>query len=196
MTLNLLYPTPYWHSKVRSESYRDIQTELNLAYSKKKFGYKPEWGRTHELSDITFEENLLHEHNCVSLLNEINYQMTCFLDAMHPDVNFELSYQYNSSWFAKFNQGDYAHVHTHLASDFSGVYYYKNTTKHPGLFFQCTNPSISANIITNPIYGQSEEIAVEQGDMLLFPAYVPHGVRSNETNDDRVSVSFNIMFER
>ena len=195
MSLNYLCPTPYWHSKVRSESYESIQTELDVAYANTKFEYKLEWGKTHQLSDVTFEEDLLHEHNCLNLLTEINYQMSCFFDAM----NFEsdhMSYKYIASWFAKFNQGDYAHVHTHLASDFSGVYYYKNTRKHSGLFFQCTNPNIAANIITNPIYGQSEEIAVEQGDMLLFPAYVPHGVKTNETDDDRVSVSFNIMFER
>ena len=195
MSLNLIYPTPYWHSKVRSESYKDIQTELDLAYSKKKFEYKSGWGRTHQLSDVTFEEDLLHEHNCINLLTEINYQVFHFLDVMNFKSD-HMTYKYQASWFAKFNQGDYAHVHTHLASDFSGVYYYKNTKKHSGLFFQCTNPNISANIVTNPIYGQSEDIPVEQGDILLFPAYIQHGVKSNETDEDRVSVSFNIMYER
>ena len=32
--------------------------------------------------------------------------------------------------------------------------------------------------------------------MILFPSYIPHGVMTNETNEDRVSVSFNIYFDR
>ena len=32
--------------------------------------------------------------------------------------------------------------------------------------------------------------------MLLFPAYLDHGVSTNETKTDRVSLAFNINFEK
>ncbi len=36
----------------------------------------------------------------------------------------------------------------------------------------------------------------EVGKMVLFPAYLDHGVTTNETKEDRVSLAFNINFDR
>ena len=33
---------------------------------------------------------------------------------------------------------------------------------------------------------------IEEGDLLIFPAYLPHKVGKNNTDEDRVVVSFNI----
>ena len=33
---------------------------------------------------------------------------------------------------------------------------------------------------------------IEEGDLLLFPAYLPHGVEENKSDEDRVVISFNI----
>ena len=35
-------------------------------------------------------------------------------------------------------------------------------------------------------------IKIEEGDLLIFPAYLPHSVEENESDDDRVIISFNI----
>ena len=42
-------------------NHKFIQTELDVAYTNTNFKYKLEWGKTHQLSDVTFEEDLLHE---------------------------------------------------------------------------------------------------------------------------------------
>ena len=37
-----------------------------------------------------------------------------------------------------------------------------------------------------------EKLEIEEGDLLLFPAYLPHGVQENESDEDRIVISFNI----
>ena len=35
-------------------------------------------------------------------------------------------------------------------------------------------------------------IEIEEGDLLLFPSYLPHKVSQNNSNDDRIVISFNV----
>jgi ectoine hydroxylase-related dioxygenase (phytanoyl-CoA dioxygenase family) len=37
-------------------------------------------------------------------------------------------------------------------------------------------------------------VRVQDGMLLLFPAYLRHSVDANASQDDRISISFNIMF--
>ena len=36
------------------------------------------------------------------------------------------------------------------------------------------------------------KINVTEGDLLIFPAYLPHSVEENKSDEDRVIISFNI----
>ena len=38
-----------------------------------------------------------------------------------------------------------------------------------------------------------EKLEIEEGDLLIFPAYLPHGVEENKSNEDRIVISFNII---
>ena len=35
-----------------------------------------------------------------------------------------------------------------------------------------------------------------EGALVVFPAYLPHGVEPNRGTEDRVSLSFNVGYER
>jgi len=35
-------------------------------------------------------------------------------------------------------------------------------------------------------------IEIEEGDLLLFPGYLPHKVAKNESEEDRIVISFNV----
>ena len=188
-------PTPIWYvPKVRENMYDAIQSELDTAYENSEFSGKDTWGKTHLLSDPEFKTSLLHEHRCTSLMEEIDYQIFVMLHELgYKDTR---PYTYESSWFAKLEPGDYAHTHTHSPADLSGVYYYKTSDDHKGLFFDCPNPNLSTSIFLNAPLGMREDPPASQGSMILFPSYIPHGVQTNETDEDRVSVSFNIYFDR
>ena len=36
----------------------------------------------------------------------------------------------------------------------------------------------------------------QEGRLILFPAWLSHGVRENETDEDRISISFNLVPKR
>ena len=44
----------------------------------------------------------------------------------------------------------------------------------------------------NELNSNSASIKINEGDLLIFPAYLPHSVEENKSNEDRVIVSFNI----
>ena len=37
---------------------------------------------------------------------------------------------------------------------------------------------------------------VEEGELLIFPAYLPHQVLPNESDEDRIVISFNLWIQR
>ena len=37
------------------------------------------------------------------------------------------------------------------------------------------------------------ELEIEEGDLLIFPSYLPHSVLPNQSDEDRVVVSLNIF---
>ena len=63
-----LFPVPLYSAQV--DKFDAIQHEITTGVKNSKFSYKPEWGRTHYLSDPTFSENWLVKHSCTTLLSE------------------------------------------------------------------------------------------------------------------------------
>ena len=87
-------------------------------------------------------------------------------------------------------------MHTHPNCNLSAAYYVK-APKNCGKF-TIENP----NTINKHSYPPSnkktkfnsklEKLDVEEGDLFLFPAYLPRGVEENKSDEDRIVVSFNI----
>ena len=86
--------------------------------------------------------------------------------------------------------------HTHPNNYLSAAYYVK-ATENCGSF-KATNPNIIAReritLSDRPTeFNQNiAQIKPNAGDLLLFPAYLPHSVGSNLSDEDRIVISFNI----
>ena len=87
-------------------------------------------------------------------------------------------------------------LHTHPNSYLSAAYYAK-APKNSGNFIIEDPLSVSRH--SYPIIETKTEfntkvvgLDIEEGDLLIFPAYLPHKVGKNNTDEDRVVVSFNI----
>ena len=94
-----------------------------------------------------------------------------------------------------FKKNNYAHIHSHGEADLAGVYYYNTgMSDNDSSFFFCT-PAVGSEA---SIFWGEQRIAMrpEEGTILLFPGWLRHGVTMNETEDDRVSISFNIVFDK
>ena len=86
--------------------------------------------------------------------------------------------------------------HTHPNNYLSAAYYVK-APENCGSFI-ATNPnSVSRERITASVrkteFNQNiAQIKPKEGDLLLFPAYLPHSVGMNLSDEDRIVISFNV----
>ena len=151
----------------------------------------PGWGSTHWLSDPTFNSNLVSDFNLDKFATEIDIHVKNYCQSVgyRPKDGTELKYRIVSSWFALFKKGNYAHIHNHGDSDIAGVYYFKKSGDDGNLFFCTPNKAIDSSVLL-----KTGRMVVNptEGELLLFPGWLDHGVQTNDTDDERVSVSFNI----
>ena len=106
-------------------------------------------------------------------------------DYKHLDKIEELS----SMWFIVNKKNDYNTNHMHTGSWFSGAYYVKvpdNESKY--LVFEDPIQIRNYNQDTPNSYMKK----VIEGMLLIFPGWVNHAVPKNDTNEERIVISFNI----
>ena len=87
--------------------------------------------------------------------------------------------------------------HTH-GDTFSGVFYLKAPEGSGRLVLQ--NPGINRlwqglSLVErkNQFTGEKISIAPVEGNIVMFPSYLPHWVEPNDHDDERISISFNVI---
>jgi len=89
-------------------------------------------------------------------------------------------------------------VHSHPNNFLSGAYYVRTRPGADTINFH--DPRIQTRIIRPPVVELTAEntdqavVQVKDGTLLLFPAYLEHSVDANTSAEERISLSFNIMF--
>ena len=166
-----------------------IQEEISDYVSKLKEGPELDnpWGDT---VGTTFKYGN-YEHILAStpvLLEEIKKHTTEFLLRLNY-TNLQINVR--ESWCNLGREKSFQHYHLHGDSDISGVYYHRTTGNDGDIVFR--NPSL-INRFHKLTYNidNSVNYKPEVGKILLFPSFLEHAVYSNNTNQTRISVSFNI----
>ena len=119
------------------------------------------------------------------------------------DVFNKYGWEYNntkvvctSMWAIINKKGNFNIEHTHPNNYLSTAYYVKAPENCGN--FKVTNPNILNRHIrakagqANELNSNSASIKINEGDLLIFPAYLPHSVDENRSDEDRVIISFNI----
>ena len=106
------------------------------------------------------------------------------------------------SWAMINNKGDFNQLHNHLFStdtlrvDLSGVYYVKVPDGDVGnIAFRDPRPGINGNTFIHSRYNGGLEWEYrfpKEGLMYIFPSFLDHMVLPNKTDEDRISISFNL----
>ena len=101
-------------------------------------------------------------------------------------------------WATVLARGAAHKAHSHPNNYLSGVYYVRT---HPGAdTINFHDPRNQAGVIRPPVMELTAEntdqvvVKVTNGTLLLFPSYLEHSVDANTSEEERVSISFNIMF--
>ena len=168
---NILYATPFWH----------FGSPLPPRAYEWAFWYK-------------------EQHECVRVSNKGGYQSPSrpweefeFKDHIASMLKFkECENFYITNWWLNINEkGHSNNKHVHSGSDLSAVWY---ITDNEGLLI-FEDPLVFSRVeITRQIFGSTtlQKVTALAGDLLIFPADLPHHVEDHILDTPRISVSFNI----
>jgi uncharacterized protein (TIGR02466 family) len=101
-------------------------------------------------------------------------------------------------WATVLAHGAAHKLHSHPNNYLSGVYYVCTRPGADTINFH--DPRRQTGVIRPPVVELTAEntdqvvIKVHDGTLLLFPSYLEHSVDANTSDEERVSVSFNVMF--
>jgi uncharacterized protein (TIGR02466 family) len=194
--INYYYPTPVYHGyvqpAVRDTIQNDLQKVVDDMKSTNKFKKNPNWADdTHSLSDPTFDANFIDDYELETFYEEIRFHVNSYMkDIGAYHVKF---FKITQSWITLTNKDEYAILHTHGNSDLSGVYYFKTNSKDGNIYFRSPNRFIANSHAFHHAPDQIETNP-EVGKFILFPGWLDHGVLANNTDHERISISFNISF--
>jgi uncharacterized protein (TIGR02466 family) len=89
------------------------------------------------------------------------------------------------------------HEHTHPNNYLSGVFYARMPEGAGAIAFKDPRPQTRIlrprTLRDNPLNSLEFEYAATTGTLLLFPAWLEHGVRPSRTQDERISIAWNLM---
>ena len=120
------------------------------------------------------------------------------LPSLKENVNI-----YSKAWVNINSPGSLNLQHSHPSCDLSGVLWVKCPDKSGNIFFHSPSgfetfqeiESYTEEFKNNYNYHHSYWFPPIEGRMLIFPSHLEHDVRENLSNEDRISVSFNIKLE-
>jgi uncharacterized protein (TIGR02466 family) len=108
------------------------------------------------------------------------------------------AFEITGCWATVLANGAIHKTHSHPNNFLSGVYYVR---VHPGAdTINFHDPRSQTRIIRPPVVELTAEntdqvvVRVTNGTLLMFPSYLEHSVDTNMSAEERISISFNIMF--
>lgn len=110
-----------------------------------------------------------------------------------PNLDYKLQ-----AWVNISPPGASNKIHYHANCHFSGVYYISLKAPECGsIYFR--DPRVASRMMSYPATQPTEftvgevRMTAEEGRMYVFPGWLEHGVDVNESNSDRVGISFNVL---
>jgi len=99
------------------------------------------------------------------------------------------------SWLNKSGKGEHHHLHHHPNSIISGVWYPSINDQLPPIQFQKNGTrDFSLSIVEggyNHFNSHNFSLAMNKGELILFPSNLQHSVPLNNSDEERISLSFN-----
>ena len=211
MNLDYIFPTPIWwvDLKIDVQKMQDICYEVASTMEGKArsnrgvLNYQsPDFMGEQVIEDL---DKGSHVDEFGLLLKDIKSNALDCYKTFGP-MSTELSFA--NAWININGNGGYNEVHTHPGCVISGVYYVKVPKEgEPGQI--CFHRDGTDGYVLHSL-GVAEDMSTAEvphtsstwsyppveGRLILFPAWLSHGVRENETNEDRISISFNLVPKR
>jgi uncharacterized protein (TIGR02466 family) len=191
LTVKDLFPTPLWVADLDPELAARMNGELESAIQelvepRPQIPIGSTWQTT----------PMLHKHNRFAefcgLVRKAGAAALAFLDLKHRD--FEIT----GCWANINPTGGLNTPHTHPNNFLSGVYYVSLPQSSGQIVFADPRPQAQSILPPaekgNKYVGNEIKLEVKPGRMVIFPAWLVHSVPVNRSPEERISMSFNLMF--
>ena len=189
------FPTPVYIKDLPNAIELNQYLEQKLVqWSQQEKGLaKTNAGGWHSPTDMNFKEEY----------NVLTKELFAMQEEIYKDYGMEPKPGLGNMWANINYPGSYNKQHIHPNSQWSGVYYIKVPENSGRLFVEDPRPGPNI-ILPRRVEGIPRALwrvviypAIE-GQMIMFPAWLPHGVEMNESKEKgekgwRVSVSFNFI---
>lgn len=186
-----IFPTFVWKVQLRAKFYEEVNKSILTALN-----------RMHRRSSELTPGKAWQSNQEIHELEEFRDFILYVNDTVKTALQFlKIGYdafEITGCW-ANINAPGTSHrIHSHPNNFLSGVYYVQTQTGADTINFH--DPRIQTNIIRPPVTeltaGNTDQVvvSVRNGTLLVFPSYLQHSVDPNKSDEERISVSFNIMF--
>ena len=141
-----------------------------------------------------YDFNLFQEQRYFPLMKHIMGTIYKTYREMIPNVEFNAV----QAWWTVYEKGAFIPRHTHACSQISGAYYLRQPKgAGPITFFNPIGPLINHFFHEDLIFQVSTDMDVqpETGTLLLFPGWLEHETEENESDEDKIIVSFNLTLK-
>ena len=191
MSTEYWFPTPIYRNIIDNTD--AVQAELYQIYDKLSFEKVDMWDVRTASFTKHISQNILGKHKPKLFLIEAYKNIQQYIKDIsvpqHIIDTTELIIE--ESWIAKMEKGEFHWQHSHAFYDISGVYYMKTNGNDNAIRFHTpTKNHLSSRIM----YGLNMQVHItpEPGMLILFPSWLEHSVPTNQSDEERVSLAFNI----
>jgi uncharacterized protein (TIGR02466 family) len=185
-----LFPTFVWKAQLAPEVHRAIDQAIRgkLPELLPAAGVAPGalWQSSHGLHQLEAFAGL------VMAIDAAVARVAEFLELGTAD------YEITGCWANVAPPGAWHRMHSHPNNFLSGVYYVQLPEGAKTINFH--DPRPQTGILRPPVTAltacNTDQVVVKvaPGTLLVFPAWLPHSVDPNASGENRISVSFNVMF--
>ena len=145
-----------------------------------------------------WQSRTFHLNNQSDKLHSLLMDCITSLPSLKKDINI-----YVKAWVNINSPGSFNLKHSHPTSDLSGVLWIKCPENCGNIWFEspmCYQTFKEIESYTQDFkdknrYDHSYWFPPMEGRFIIFPSHLEHDVRENLSNEDRISVSFNIKLE-
>ena len=189
--VNAIFPLPIFLDQAEGSEYESIHNELTSIKSKLSFN---DTGSHMILNDDPFKSNFLSTYNCSHTVNFINKTVESYISSLYGGSSTQ--WIVIESWITKTLKGRFARQHSHGLADISGVYYLDTNGQDGNLVLVNSHNHLESNMLLNELVSKDTVMPIENGKIFLWPGQLRHYTLMNETDHERVSISFNISLIR
>jgi uncharacterized protein (TIGR02466 family) len=186
-----MFPTLVWRADLTEDERTRVNTSILSAVRRLRQSVPPlqpgkGWQSKHDLQNCDTFADLL------ACVNATVGEVLNFLKIGHQALTV------TGCWVNVLAPGKGHRAHSHPNNFLSGVYYVKTQAGADTVNFH--DPRPQTRIVRPPVTELTADntdqvvVKVNDGVLLLFPAWLEHSVDENRSSEERISVSFNVMF--